>query len=173
MIIRKASVDDVPGIARVRVDTWRKAYAGLIPDEYLKSLDYEESARQFSSFFAGDEDASVVYVGTNEGGEVLAFACAGPERKDVKSEFGEVYAVYVGVECQRQGIGRRLITACARDLRDAGKASLILWVLAQNPYRAFYEKLNGTVAGTDFYTVQDHNAPLLAYTWKDINRLVD
>lgn len=64
------------------------------------------------------------------------------------------------------------MAACARDLRQAGKSSLILWVLAQNPYRAFYEKLHGTVAGTDFYTVQDQNAPLLAYKWDEIETLI-
>lgn len=168
MIIRRASVDDTPGIARVRVDTWRSAYAGIIPDEYLSALDYDESARQFRSFFSDEEDRSVVYVGENAAGEIAAFACAGPERKDLDTSYGEIYAVYVASAYQRQGVGRRLIAACARDLKESGKSRLILWVLAQNPFRSFYEKLDGVVAGTDFYAVQDHNAPLLAYKWDDI-----
>lgn len=172
MIIRKASIDDTAGIARVRVDTWRIAYAGIIPDEYLNALDYDESARQFCSFFNGDESDTIVYAGEDEAGEIVAFASAGPERKDASSEYGEVYAIYVTVPYQRQGAGRSLISACARELQAAGKSSLILWVLAQNPHRAFYDKLNGRVAGTDFYTVQDHNAPLLAYKWKDIRTLI-
>lgn len=168
MIIRRASVNDTPGIARVRVDTWRTAYAGIIPGEYLNELDYEESARQFRSFFSDDEDRSLVYVGENEAGDITAFACAGPERKDANTDYGEIYAVYVASAYQRQGIGGRLIAACARDLQESGKTGLILWVLAQNPYRSFYEKLEGVVSGSDFYAVQDHNAPLLAYKWEDI-----
>jgi len=42
MRIREASVEDASAIARVAVDTWKTAYRGIIDDNYLNSLSYEE-----------------------------------------------------------------------------------------------------------------------------------
>src|SRR6266542_4172074 len=42
--IRRATVEDAAAIARVRVDTWRSAYRGILPDELLDGLDPAESA---------------------------------------------------------------------------------------------------------------------------------
>ena len=41
MHIREATLDDVPGIARVHVDTWRTTYPGIVPAEHLAGLSYE------------------------------------------------------------------------------------------------------------------------------------
>ncbi len=43
MRIREATPDDIPGIARVHVDTWRTAYLGIVPAEHLAGLSYERS----------------------------------------------------------------------------------------------------------------------------------
>ncbi|MCX6344936.1 MAG: hypothetical protein NT018_07660 [Armatimonadetes bacterium] len=45
MQIRKATIEDAAGIAKVGVDTWRNAYCGIISDEYLDGLNYERSTR--------------------------------------------------------------------------------------------------------------------------------
>jgi len=42
MIIRRATIEDLKGIAKVHVDTWRTAYKDIIPDSYLASLSYEK-----------------------------------------------------------------------------------------------------------------------------------
>ena len=33
--IRKASKEDIKGVSRVYVDSWRNTYRGLVPDDYL------------------------------------------------------------------------------------------------------------------------------------------
>ena len=35
MEIRKASKEDIKGVAKVYVDGWRTTYRGLVPDDYL------------------------------------------------------------------------------------------------------------------------------------------
>jgi len=42
MIIRKAKLDDATGIAKVHVDSWRTTYKGIIPDDFLNNLSYEQ-----------------------------------------------------------------------------------------------------------------------------------
>ena len=39
--VRDASIDDAAGIAKVRVQTWRAAYRGLVPQEVLDRLSVE------------------------------------------------------------------------------------------------------------------------------------
>lgn len=172
MLIRQANEADAPGIARVRVDTWRSAYKGIISDDYLHSLSYAESARQFQTFLECGPDEYVIWVAEDSNGEIAGFVCGGPERRTPESEYGEIYALYVRDAFQGQGIGRRLVAACAAILLESGKTALMLWVLADNPHRTFYEALQGEVSGHDVYTVQNQDAPLFAYEWKDIRRLI-
>ena len=42
--IREATAADSPGLARVQVDSYRTAYAGLFPQAYLDRFSYEELA---------------------------------------------------------------------------------------------------------------------------------
>ncbi|NJK75848.1 MAG: GNAT family N-acetyltransferase, partial [Microcoleus sp. SU_5_6] len=41
MIVRAATIDDTPAIARVNADTWRTAYRNIIPADFLANLSYE------------------------------------------------------------------------------------------------------------------------------------
>jgi hypothetical protein len=38
MLLREATLKDVPVIARVHVDTWQTTYRGIVPDSYLAQL---------------------------------------------------------------------------------------------------------------------------------------
>lgn len=42
MQIRKATINDAEGIAKVHVDSWRTTYKGIIPDEFLYNLSYKK-----------------------------------------------------------------------------------------------------------------------------------
>jgi hypothetical protein len=41
MIIRRAELNDVVGIAKVHVDSWKTTYKDIVPDEFLIKLSYE------------------------------------------------------------------------------------------------------------------------------------
>ncbi len=41
IILRNAKSEDAASIAKVHVDTWRTAYAGIMPQEFLDSLNYQ------------------------------------------------------------------------------------------------------------------------------------
>ena len=61
MRVRAATPDDVDAIARVHVETWRSAYRGLVPDEYLAGLSPARRADQWRAFL-GDRGAARVLV---------------------------------------------------------------------------------------------------------------
>jgi GNAT superfamily N-acetyltransferase len=56
---------------------------------------------------------------------------------------GELHAIYVAERYQGQGLGRALVASVAADLLGSGANSMLVWVLAGNPFRAFYERLGG------------------------------
>src|SRR5256886_6552586 len=103
-LVRPAELDDASAIARVHVATWRSAYHGLLPDDFLASLSqthYEERWRRT----LGDSSARI-YVAENVDGAV-GFASGGPERAGESGYAGEIIAIYFLEDEQARGHGRR------------------------------------------------------------------
>src|SRR6185503_8604839 len=46
VIVRRARAEDADSIERVRTDTWRDAYRGLMPDSLLERLGYDSTRRR-------------------------------------------------------------------------------------------------------------------------------
>ncbi len=167
MIIRQAKPQDAEGIARVRIETWRTAYKGIVPQDHLDQLSLTAITEQFQNLFK--EEAPLIWV-AEEGTEIVGFVFGGPERRD-GAEAGEVYAIYIMDSYQGQGIGTQLLQAVCQELYLQGKTTLILWVLEQNPYRVFYERLGGETAGTDTFNIDGVDLSLVSYRWADITQL--
>ncbi len=148
MPVRLATPADARAVARVQAETWRAAYAGLIPDHVLAGMSEEAGTPVWVERLA--EPGTWVYV-AEEGGEVVGFASGGRSRDaDLGPGWGEVYALYVLPETQRRGCGRALLgVAAERVLRD-GDTALAIWVLGTNaPGRAFYEALGWAADGSE------------------------
>jgi GNAT superfamily N-acetyltransferase len=135
--VREASVDDAAAIARVQVASWRDAFRGLLPADYLEQLDEAERAGYWADKLTGLGERETVLV-AEEDGEVVAFAHAGPADEP---EHGELYAMHVWPALRRRGIGFDLHDAALRRLRAAGVRSVHLWLLKGNELaRRFYER---------------------------------
>lgn len=165
MVIREANIHDVPSIARVNVDCWRTTYYGIIPDEFLKSLSYE-SREEFCVRMLGEKD-KFCYVAEEEEGNIIGFASGGLERTGNPLYKGELYAIYILEDYQGKGIGRMLVQAVARRLRQWNIQSMLVWVLIENPFRYFYKSLGGKEI--DRKNIQIGGAMLeeICYGWKD------
>ena len=55
--IRRATIEDSAGLARVQVDSYRAAYAGIFPPSYLAHFTYEEQEQDWHDLFAAEVDA--------------------------------------------------------------------------------------------------------------------
>lgn len=62
MKIRIAKVSDAEGIAKVQVDTWKTAYNGIFPDEYLSKLSYNEKILPTKHWLENLEETTNVFV---------------------------------------------------------------------------------------------------------------
>jgi GNAT superfamily N-acetyltransferase len=88
----------------------------------------------------GDLLSTFVCVAEDPCGQVVGFASGGPERGGRPLYTGELYATYTLQDHQRRGLGRRLKVALVRRLIQAGMASLLVWVLADNAARRFMRR---------------------------------
>lgn len=150
--IRLATVADAADIAKVYVDTWRTSYKGILPNEVLDNLTYLQQEERWRSLLS-EPSSKVIYVALEEPGRVIGFSSAGPERGAAGDTSGEIYALYILQTFQGRRIGRRLIAQSARWLLDRGFSSILVWVLADNPSRQFYEALGNQSAQEKMITM--------------------
>ena len=181
--IRRASAGDARAIARVHVDCWRSAYAGIIPDRVMVDMSIDDKAAFWRGMVlrAGPRDAvlvaSVAEAGSSRG-EIVGFASCGPaDRRSGGSRpggsgpasfDGEVHTLYVLPDWQEQGLGRALLCSGFRALKRAGFGSAFVWVLAQNPSRFFYEAMGGHRIGERAEALWGVELPEIAYGWPDL-----
>lgn len=170
--IREADVSDAAAIARVHVDCWRTTYAGIVPEDYLANLSYSQREQIWHAALSASESPSFVYVAEDTTGEVVGFASAGQERSGQVAYKGELYAIYILASYQRRGIGRRLTQAVAKRLVEAGIHSMLVWVLADNPFRAFYEALGGQQVTEQEIAIGGAKLMEVAYGWRDVRILL-
>jgi GNAT superfamily N-acetyltransferase len=164
MIIRRAEPEDADAIARVQVDTWRSAYADLIPAAVLDGLSYKQRSRYWRGFLS-KEARGFMGVAEDSHAGVVGFACCGPNREEPLHYQGQLYAIYVLEEHQRLGIGHQLFEEARKWLSKRALDSMIVWVLRENPYRKFYESLGGELVGERTINVGEAESREVAYGW--------
>ena len=164
MFIRYATIDDAPGMARTKVDTWRSAYSGIIDGDYLYSLSYAEVEGRFRNSMSIPAQGERFMV-VEDRSKIVGFTIYGLERAVASVERGEIYAMYVRPERQGEGIGRKLLVAAASKLKEDGMRSLIIWTLEQGKSRQFYEKLGGCPCGTKNACIGGKYYVHVAYCW--------
>ncbi len=168
--IRPARLADADAIARVHVEAWRSAYAGILPDRTLTGL----SAARIAPHYLGlIRRHHIVLVAQPEGAHApVAFATAGRARGRAPAD-GEVETLYVLDDWRERGIGRHLLARAARALAAApfGCRSMFLWVLSDNPSRWFYERLGGKAVMRAMTQVGGVPLAQTAMVWDPISRL--
>ncbi len=169
MIIRTAKIEDSRGIAQVVVDTWRSTYQGIIPEDFLKSMSYQQAADNFSTKIKAG--AEIILVVENQIGKIIGFAAGG--RADGQIVTGEIYAIYILKEYQKAGIGRRLIRKFISILLERGINSMIIWALADNPARHFYQALGGIEAKEKYDYTGGRKLKEIGYYWSDLRVVID
>lgn len=168
MIVREATRNDVSAIAKVHVDTWRTTYRGIVPDEYLANLSYEQRANSWRRILNHvSEDGSFTYIAEEHAGEVVGFASGGLERTGDPVYKGELMAIYILQNHQGKGIGRCLTQAVAAKLHLLGINSMLAWVLVDNPACQFYAALGGNPVYEKELEIGGKSLIEVAYGWID------
>ncbi|MCR3748439.1 GNAT family N-acetyltransferase [Lentzea californiensis] len=149
--VHTATAADLSEIARIHRETWRLAYAELLPPEVLDALDTDEA-------WALAVQSGAVLKAT-EGEWVVGFVVASkaPDEEVAKADGSlpedaattALLSVLVEPRWGRRGHGTRLVAEAVRRLGETGATRGIAWVPeADEASRNFYERLGWTGDGT-------------------------
>lgn len=159
MRVRRAEAGDAEAIAAVHVRSWKAAFPGLIPKDYLDALRPEDRLPMWHEVLAATvwpRFGTFVAVGGDRG-DVVGFANIGPSRDDdagpaprgYPGEVGEVYTIYLDPPVWGTGAGSALLDAAVAEMRAAGYRRATLWTLGTNDRaRRFYERRGWRPDGT-------------------------
>jgi ribosomal protein S18 acetylase RimI-like enzyme len=161
IIIREATIADLPALARLHVETWKATY----PDVQNPPT-YEIRERQWQEAFKVTDGSWFCFVVEGPDGELIGFAKGVPYNHAALPDFsGELSKIYLLQEYQRQGLGRRLLGHVVRRFLSQGVTSMVLFADPGNPSCAFYEALGAERllgASGDFHG---------GYGWRDLQTL--
>ncbi|HEX5012756.1 MAG TPA: GNAT family N-acetyltransferase [Candidatus Limnocylindrales bacterium] len=140
--IRAAVIDDAAGIAHVHVESWRAAYKGIVPQDFLDAMSEERRTGQWTDILTARTYRNWVAV---VDGRIVGFAgTAAPDANDapdLASGALELATIYVLREAWDTGVGRALMNKVVGDCRGHGTPELVLWVFTANARaRRFYER---------------------------------
>lgn len=170
--IRTGSAADCDKVGALQVKAWLETYRGLIADSVLDTLSTVDQAATWRRILVREPPVKMM-VAEDDGGRLVGFAGGGPRRGRLLPHSHEIYALYVLKAAQRRGLGRSLVGAVARQLREAGAESLCLWVLRDNAVaRGFYEALGGILVGEKVESMGGRQLHEVAYGWVEVAALV-
>ncbi|TDW66413.1 GNAT family N-acetyltransferase [Kribbella pratensis] len=137
LVTRLARPGDLLGAAHARIASWRGAFSGLVPQDFLDAMDPASIAASWTESIAAGR--SRLYVAAVND-RIVGYAGVGPERDpSAPPKTGELYALFVHPSHWGVGAGRALANAACSDLREAGCVNVWLWVLEANARaRRFY-----------------------------------
>ena len=165
--IRAARAGDATGIARVQVETWRDAYAGLLPDKHLLRLDPHAQAIAWTRNLSRADGLRHMMVAIASD-TIVGFVNFGTARDGRPKGEGEVFMLYVATDWRERGIGRQLTKAAVGALAHAGHISASIWCLAENASAiGFYRRLGGErIAMSRQETIGGTNFPVIGFLWQ-------
>jgi GNAT superfamily N-acetyltransferase len=167
--IRKATVEDAAEIANVHTNSWREAYKGLVPDDYLddKPLHFKNRYELWKKVTVNEKQVTFVAESKEHG--VVGFINGTYGRDDEYKSYVEVWCVYLLEKYHGQKIGFNLLKSYFDTHTELGYKKGYLWVIADNPTISFYEKTGGKYSGKSVEEeIGGQKVTELCYIWDDI-----
>lgn len=161
--IRRAVPEDAQSIGLVQVESWRKTYAGIVPDAYLAALDDEERAAAWQQNLVSGR--MFVFVAEDQWG-TFGFIAGGGIRDRIEGYDAELYAIYLMPARQRRGVGQELAATLRESFLMNGFNSMVVWVLEQNlPGVSFYQRIGGIQVAQKMIEIGGTVLSELAFGW--------
>lgn len=165
--VRLARREDVPGLVRLRRRSWRDAYRGILPSNELERATGPDSADRLLRAFGSRSRGQRLLVAERPDGGLLGYAWCGPQPIRALDHPGEVYELYLDPSAQCRGVGSRLLDAAIWSLIGMSLHPVLVWVLAQNPARYFYETRGGVIIAKGTIRVGEYVTTRVAYGWSE------
>lgn len=163
--IRMARAGDATGIADIYVDSWRETYAGLLPTSALTRMSKADQTRHWQRHLEQANLRNPIFVASDAASNLYGFASAGPTRDQSLRFEAEVYTLYVAPGFTGQGIGAALMSSVFHLFSRSTCKGMIIWALADNPSRFFYETMGGRIVAERMHPVWGETYREIAYGW--------
>lgn len=128
--VRPARPADAERVATVQQQTWRQAYAELLPAAVLE-LPHERAAAVWLHAVESPPTPSHLLLVAMEGDELVGFAASGPD-EDVEGAV-ELASLLVLPRWGRRGHGSRLVSACVQHWQQDGRTLAVCWAFERDP----------------------------------------
>ncbi|MBO4998931.1 MAG: GNAT family N-acetyltransferase [Lachnospira sp.] len=126
--------DNRIAISRIYEESWKYAYAGIIPQDYLNSI----PERKWVSNLDNPDRKTLICIDDNS---FIGTSSFGKSRFEKFSDWGEIISIYLLPDYVGQGYGKVLLQATIWELEKLGYKNIFLWVLRDNiRARYFYER---------------------------------
>jgi L-amino acid N-acyltransferase YncA len=166
-LVRAATEQDAGAIAHVHVQSWLSTYAGIVPAEYLATLNEAERVPQWRAEIAR---GVLVYVAEADG-EVVGFICGGRIREPLEAYDAELFAIYLLERAQRRGLGSALVRRLAESLLAEGFVGMVVWALETNSAGLFYEKAGAHRVGAKEIEIGGVGLLAVAFGWPRLDAI--
>ncbi|MDQ0110741.1 GNAT family N-acetyltransferase [Paenibacillus harenae] len=170
MYIRKASLEDAKGIAKVHVDSWKSTYKHIISDEFLNNLSYDQRSDLWNRNIS--KHGNYVFVALNNEEEIIGFADCGKRESNNIDNSGDLTSIYLLEEYQGKGIGKQLLKTLFLQFEDLGYNKVFVEVLKDNKTRYFYEYYGANLFKSELITISGNELSLLKYEWSNIGEVL-
>ena len=151
MKIKRAEIYDAPVISKIHALSWKSAYKGLVPQQYLDELNDDFWTNAFEDWISNDK-VTVQIMYDNE----LPIGCIayGTSRDTTLPDWGEIVSIYFLPDFMGKGHGKDLVDLALSELKTQNIREVYVWVLDGNqPARRFYEK-SGFHCNDDKYSLE-------------------
>jgi ribosomal protein S18 acetylase RimI-like enzyme len=166
-LVRAAKEQDAYAIAHVHVQSWLTTYTGIVPDDYLASLNEAERGLLWQDWLTRDIE---VYVAEQDG-QIVGFVSGGHIREPLQEYDAELFAIYLLNRAQGLGLGTALLRKLAEALDAHGFKGMTVWVLKQNPAIHFYEKSGAAFVHSKEIEIGGALLQEVAFAWLDLAKL--
>lgn len=155
-------------IAKVHVDSWRTTYEGIIPDDFLANLSYE----QFSAIWKKNlkrADKFIIVV-ENAKGEIVGFADSRKSEWNTEENAVELTSIYLLEIYQGKGLGKLLLKELFTHYKEQGYTKVFVEVLEDNKTRYFYEYYGAEFVKTVQIKIGGKALNETIYSWSSVNQ---
>ena len=182
-IIRHAHIDDCPALAQVLIKATQHAFRGHVPDHCLEWITPEESAANWAKNFKAENELNAgmyLFVAETRSDGVIGFAMLSQfpgsneyDRNTYKKYHHELRSLQIHPTWQRKGIGKRLVSHVAGQVKHEGGTNLLVKMLLENPNMGYYEHLGAVRLGSNPFNWDGFQTEEIIFGWENISNLVD
>jgi len=165
LIIREATLEDIPEVAKLHVDSWNKTYKGIIEQEHLDNMKNNLDKRIERMRNEFNLRKMIVVILDNEIVAFSEFTLTNEFSKDLDIDC-ELCGLYVKNEYLGKGIGSKVFDYVKSIFVENNKKKMGLWCIKENNSAInFYIRKDGTQVKEKTFTLAGKDYSELAFIY--------